>query len=398
VRLTRAAIPTGRHPAVWKRASGVVIRKPGKDDYTKLKPYRSISLLSCNGKLDEKVAAELLSEEAERRGLLINGQFGSRTGWSAIDAAAITVDRAHAACTNGHITGVLLMVINAAFPSVAKGRLVNLKKVRQMDGDPVRWTERFLSERKVGMIIEGNAMERHPVEPGVPQGSPASPILFAIYTSGLIKSVEEYVSEAEGLSFVDDLGWVATGNDVNHVVSILERCAAKTIEWAGRRGLQFDTAKTEAALFTRRRGHRKHLRPKLTAKIRVGNGSIRFNAQATPWLGVWMDAHLTFKEHHNRCMKKASAAEARLRSLTKTYSVVPESVWAVQVACIQTVALYGRGLWWDPRDVGRRDDLQLLLNRQATSILGALHTTPRGALMRESGLTPAPVTLHSRQQ
>jgi len=75
------------------------------------------------------------------------------------------------------------------------------------------------------------------------------------------------MKKSEGLSFVDDLGWVATGSDVNHVVSILERSAAKSIEWASRRGLQFDTAKTEAALFTRRRGHRKHLRPKLTAKL-----------------------------------------------------------------------------------------------------------------------------------
>jgi len=150
---------------------------------------------------------------------------------------------------------------------------------------------------------------------------------------------------------------VATGNDVNHVVSILERCAAKSIEWASRRGLQFDTAKTEAALFTRRWGDRNHLRPKLTAKIRVGNGSIRFNAQATRWLGVWMDAHLMFKEHHNRCMEKARAAEARPQSLTKTYGVVPEIVRAIQVVCVQAVALYGRELWWDPRAVGRRDDL-----------------------------------------
>jgi len=61
-------------------------------------------------------------------------------------------------------------------------------------------------------------------------------------------------------------------------------------------------------------------------------------------------------------MKKARAAEARLRSLTKTYGVVLESVRAVQVACVQAVAQYGSELWWDPREVGRRDDLQLLLN------------------------------------
>jgi hypothetical protein len=108
-----------------------------------------------------------------------------------------------------------------------------------------------------------------------------SPILFAIDSSRLIKLVEESVSEAERLSFVDDLRCVATGNDVNQVVTRLERCAAKSIEWVSRRELQFDTAKMEAALFTRRRGHKKHLRPKLTAKILVGEGFIWFNRQAT---------------------------------------------------------------------------------------------------------------------
>jgi len=66
-----------------------------------------------------------------------------------------------------------------------------------------------------------------------------------------------------------------------------------------------------------------------------------------------MDAHLTFKEYHNRCMKKARAAEAHLRSLTKTYAVVSACVRAVLVAYIQAVALYGSELWWDPKEVRR---------------------------------------------
>jgi hypothetical protein len=191
VRVTKAAIWTGGHPSVWKRASGVVIFRPVKDDVTQLKAYRSIWMLSCMGKVVEKVVAELLSDEAERRALLSDGQFGSTRGWSAIDPAAIMFNRAHAAWKGGLIAGVLLMDIDAAFPSVAKGRLVNLIKVRQMDRDLTRWTESCLSERTVEITIDGNPLERNPAEAMVLQGSPVSAILFAIYTSGLMKWVEE---------------------------------------------------------------------------------------------------------------------------------------------------------------------------------------------------------------
>jgi len=74
--------------------------------------------------------------------------------------------------------------------------------------------------------------------------------------------VEETV-QATGLSIVDDLGLVATWMEVNQVVKSLEACPAGSIEWASRRDLQFDTAKTEAALFTCRKCLKKHLRPKL---------------------------------------------------------------------------------------------------------------------------------------
>jgi hypothetical protein len=109
-----------------------------------------------------------------------------------------------------------------------------------------------------------------------------------------------------------------------------------------------------------------------------------------------MDTHLTFKEHRYRSMKKAKTAEVRLRKLTKIYAVLPGSVRAVQIACVQAIAMYGSELWWDPKEVGRRDIIQLLLNQQARSTLGALPSTPRGALMRDSGLMPAPVVLESR--
>jgi len=74
--------------------------------------------------------------------------------------------------------------------------------------------------------------------------------------------------------------------------------------------------------------------------------------------------------------------------------------------CFETLATNSRAVACTPptyldelsRGLKTSDDLQLLLNRQARSTLGALPTTPRSALMRDSGLTSAAVALDARQQ
>lgn len=97
VGLAKAAVRMGPHPALWKWACRIAICKHRKDDCMKLMTYRSISPLSCIGKVVEKLVAKLLVEDAERRGQLSDGQYGSRKKLSAINAVAILVDRALAA-------------------------------------------------------------------------------------------------------------------------------------------------------------------------------------------------------------------------------------------------------------------------------------------------------------
>jgi hypothetical protein len=113
------------------------------------------------------------------------------------------------------------MDIKAAFTRVAGGKLIHAMKAKKIDGDLIRWTKSFLSARALEIVNEGKVLQSHPGEAGVPQGSPLSPILVAIHTAGLIKWVEERV-QAKSLSFVDNLGLVATGQDVNQVVKRLE--------------------------------------------------------------------------------------------------------------------------------------------------------------------------------
>jgi len=165
--LAKVTIHTVQHPAVWKWASRVKILKPGMDNYTKSTAYCTTALLSCMEMVVLKKITEQLSEEAEWRGLLSNEQFPNRKRQSAINAAAIMVNRAQAEWMTSDITAVILIDIKAAFPSIAKGRLVKEKETKHVDGDLMRWIDSVISERMVEMIIECNATMRHQLKAGV---------------------------------------------------------------------------------------------------------------------------------------------------------------------------------------------------------------------------------------
>ena len=57
------------------------------------KAYRVISLLNCLGKMVEKVAALLISNQCEREGAFHPGQYGCRAQRSATDAVGLAIAR-----------------------------------------------------------------------------------------------------------------------------------------------------------------------------------------------------------------------------------------------------------------------------------------------------------------
>lgn len=62
------------------------------------------------------------------------------------------------------------------------------------------------------------------VATGLPQGSPISPVLFAIYIADIRQAVESQVEGSRGTSSVDDdVTWIVEGTDLDDVVDKLER-------------------------------------------------------------------------------------------------------------------------------------------------------------------------------
>ena len=393
--LVRAAVRTGVQPAAWKKTRAVVIPKPSKPDYRKAKAYRVIALLNCLGKVVEKVVATRISNFVEEKGAMHPGQFGSRQRHSSIDAVACLVQWTQDAWQEGQVVGALMMDVKGAFDHVKRDLLVARMKRMGIHRELREWTRSFLTNRQASLVLDGQEGTMVAEDMGVPQGSPVSPILFAIYLSPLFKAVENE-HPAAALSFVDDVCWVARGKDVGEVTKKLEGAAAAATEWANRNHVEFDLQKTEAVLFSRRKNNRARA-PRLAQTIRVGHADIKYNKEATRWLGVWLDSQLSFAAHHNVMMRKARAAQRQLKGLSTQRGLTAGNVRKVQVACIQAIALYGSEVWWKGQK-NRLEDIQRMVNQQAREITGCLRTTPIGPMVKEAGLRPAVSLVENRQR
>ena len=83
-----------------------------------------------------------------------------------------------------------------------------------------------MRDRKVIVSVDGPGREVVSATAGLPQGSPISPILFAISIAEIHGAVESQVEQSRGISFVDDITWVAEGENASDVAHRLESCAA----------------------------------------------------------------------------------------------------------------------------------------------------------------------------
>jgi len=262
-----------------------------------------------------------------------------------VGAVAVLVNRTQQAWQGKKVAGALMIDVKSALNNVSRPVLSRRLMELEIELDLVRWTDSFMSDRKVKLVLEGREGEEHEVETGVPQGSPVAPILFTAYLSGIFDQVETACPGVQGLSFVDDVAWWADGKSEKEVAEALVRTATAALEWSGENGITFDRAKTEAMFLSKRRR-------KPIEKVRVGDDEIPFNQQATRWLGVWIDSKMALKEHHSARMKSARKAMGRIRRLTGQVGLCPGACIKALVACVQATALYGAELWWDDREGG----------------------------------------------
>lgn len=381
LRVYSTLIDNGYHPLCWKVATGAILAKPGKPDYSKPKAYRVISLLNCLGKVSERILAQRLGRLAETTPLLDDSQLGGRKKKSAVDAALLLTNEVENNRLKGHKTSAVFMDVKGAFDHVAKNRLLQTMIHLKLPHNLVRWVQSFLSNRKLRLAFDGKIEGFKEVEIGIPQGSPISPILFLIY----IRDIFAPLQDIRPLSYIDDIALITSSTSLQKNARILEREVARLTALGEENSIAFDLAKTELIHFSKGKDSERAITLPSNEVIYPATGPIR-------WLGVWFDPLLSFKDHVRIRTAQALAAFHRLERLANTErGLSAASIRKIYLACVTTVADYGSPVWWRSKRSNR--PLTVMQNKASRKVLGVFRTAPSIPSEREANLFPPDLRL-----
>lgn len=283
--LYNKAFMEGHFPDEWKSAIVIPILKPGKQP---LDPssYRPISLLSCVGKVMEKMVADRLMWWLEKHKLLPANQAGFRKNRSTADNLAYLQHYVADSLNSGQHVYCVSFDLEKAYERVWRIIIINQLKQWGVEGEILRFVVNFLSNRDFRVAVGDSFSSTRIQINGVPTGSIFSVPLFLIAMSGASHALS--CCKVKHLLYADDLVVFARSKDISAMMEVQK--AVKLLEkWSNDYGFRFSAQKSKAIHFCRR-GY-------CPVPVFTLYGSQLEVEDSVRILGVLFDKKLSFKEH-----------------------------------------------------------------------------------------------------
>lgn len=311
VKLVNLSLTTGVFPDKLKIAKVIPIFKTGDSD--SVTNYRPISLLTSFSKIFEKVMHNRLSEFIERHDILYCCQFGFRKNHSTSLALTHLVNKITSAIDRKEVTAGVFLDLSKAFDTINHDILFVKLEHYGINGLALRWIKSYFLGRRQFVQFKDSRSSEQNIVCGIPQGSILGPLFFILY----INDISNASTLTESLIFADDTSIFYSHSDPNVLESVINEELQMFDVWMKCNKLSVNIKKTNYVIFKSSKKKVAH-----NFCLRYGNEILK-QEEATKFLGVYIDQHLTWKDHISHICKKISKSvgvihRSRFYLLTKT--------------------------------------------------------------------------------
>ena len=207
--------------------------------------YRPVALLSCLGKLQERIVFKNLYNFLIDNNLLYKYQSGFLPHHSTVFQL---IDIYHNICQafdNNLFSCIVFCDVSKAFDRVwHRGLLFKLRQ-NGIDGKLLQWLNSYLTNRKQKVTLKSCASTIKSILAGVRQGSVLGPLLFLVYINDIANQLLILTR-----LFADDSSLFYAATRLSDIAGIINHDLIMLSNWAIQWLVKFNPLKTEAVLFT----------------------------------------------------------------------------------------------------------------------------------------------------
>ena len=370
-------------PSSWQTANSAIIAKPGKDDYSKAKSYRIISLTSNLLKILETLILWHLQTDLKMEKAINKNQYGFRRGHATDTAILNLVNKIQRALKRGnHALGIFLD-IEGAFDNLPFEAIKKALDKTEAKGQVSNWIINMIKNRYITLKLGSTSITRH-IPKGCPQGGVLSPFLWNL----VLNEILDIFNKQDIIqAFADDLNLTITGTDTGTIFEQATHYTNCINTWCEQTGLKISELKTQIIFWTREHNI-KH-----PQTIKIKNKHIELTS-SVKYLGIILDNKLNWTEHIKYTVKKCiRAIYAAKKAIGKTWGLSPKKLRWIYTAIILPKLTYGAVVWafdLTSRNIKTLSKVQHLISVLITK---AQHSTAQLALDTLLGLLPLDIKL-----
>ena len=311
-RIVNTSLTTGGFSTKWKTAVvRPLIKKIGLELIKQ--NFRPVSNLAFISKIVERAMLLQLSQHCQDFNLQPDYQSAYRSDYSCETAVLKISNDILWAFEKQSITALVAIDLSAAFDTVDHAILLQVLSAKYgITGQALKWFDSYLSDRCFKVVIGDNYSKPHSLTVSVPQGSCAGASVFNLYCSTL----HEIIPKDLVLSgFADDHSVrrsfkAGCRKDETKTNQILAECMLNIKSWMDSMRLKMNPSKTEFIYF----GSKPQLKKCEVQSLKV-SGDLIQRADMIRYLGVYMDAHLTYRHHVTKKCKAAMINYFKIKSI-----------------------------------------------------------------------------------